>query len=243
MQITFLGSSHGVPEPNRKVSCALVEVGEKKYLIDAGCDPMPELINRNIHPNEINAIFITHAHGDHANGLVSFVNLCSWYYVHADPEIFLPEPELKDALRAWMKAARNNLRESIRFTQIREGAIYSDGVLKVTALRTQHIEHAYAFLLEAEGKKVLFTGDMKHADGPVADYARFVTEDGYDLVVAECAHFAADLYVEPLRRHPPKKFCFNHYSSLFLESCCRVKRQLDGEIPVLLATDGYTIRL
>ena len=36
MRIVFFGSSHGVPEPNRKCSSAMVSVGENNYFIDMG---------------------------------------------------------------------------------------------------------------------------------------------------------------------------------------------------------------
>ena len=243
MRIVFIGTTHGVPEPNRKYSCSLVEVGDRKYLIDCGTDPMPELTNRGIHPREINALFVTHTHSDHIGGLVPFVDLCSWFYKEAKPEIYLPEIHVVDALRSWIAAIHNKMREDIRFTEIKEGVIFDDGVLRVTAMKTGHIPNAYAFKLEAEGKRVLFTGDMQHNDGPVADYARYTANEKYDLVVAECAHFDAMLYLEPIRKNPPKRFCFNHYSWAHVESCHHLRTLLEGEVPVTLVTDNYEVTL
>ena len=243
MKVTFFGSSHGRPEPNRRCSCALLEAGSRKYLIDVGTDPMPELITRGISPNEITAIFITHPHGDHTNGLVPFADLCSWYYKDADPLIFLPDIGMLDALKGWIRSTCNELRPSLRFKKVTWGLIFEDDTIRVTALRTNHTQNAFAYRIEAEGKKVLFTGDMQDGDGPLADYARFVNEDGFDLVIAECAHFDAMLYLKPLRAHPPKLFCINHYSQRRLESCCRLKSEVEPEIPTVLATDGLEIRI
>lgn len=243
MRITFIGTTHGVPEPGRKYSCTLVEAGDKKYIIDAGTDPMPEIISRGIYPNEISAIFITHRHGDHTGGLTSFVDLCSWFYKDADPLIFLPDMRLKDAIRAFVEVADNHMRENIRFEQVREGVIYDDGVMRVTAMHTGHIENAFAYKLEAEGKKVLFTGDMKPNDGPTVDYARFTETDVFDAVIAECAHFNAMEYLAPIRKNPPKRFFFNHYSWAFVESCHHLRTTLENEVPVVLVTDGYEVRL
>ena len=243
MKMTFFGSSHGVPEPNRSCSCALLEVSELKYLIDIGMDPVPELIRRGMTPKDITAVFITHAHGDHTNGLVPFADICSWYFKEADPLIFVPELRIVDALKSWTKITCGGLRESLRFREVHEGALYDDGTVQVTALATRHTENAYAYMIRAEGKRVLFTGDMKGGDGPTADFARFVTEDGIDLAVAECAHFDAMQYLEPLKAHPPKRLCINHYSRRYLESCCRLKSTVEPDIPTLLATDGLEIRL
>ena len=132
---------------------------------------------------------------------------------------------------------------AIEFDYVREGGIYDDGTLKVSAMPTGHMENAYAFLIESEGKTLLFTGDMKHKDGPISDFARFVTKDGLDLAVAEGAHFDVMLYQEPLRAHPPKLFCINHYNQWQTAACWQLKRALEPDIPTLIATDGLEIKL
>lgn len=75
MKITFLGTSHGVPEVNRFCTSVLLESGGKHYLIDAGA-PISDLLIRNkVAFKDISAIFITHLHGDHVDGLVQFADL------------------------------------------------------------------------------------------------------------------------------------------------------------------------
>ncbi len=243
MKVTFFGSSHGVPEPNRRCSCALLEAADRKYLIDIGMDPVPELITRGLSPVDITAVFVTHVHGDHINGLVPFADICSWYFKSADPLICLPDSKPVEALRKWTKCTCGGLRETLRFETVSEGVFYDDGVICVNALPTGHMPNAYAYMIEAEGKKVLFSGDLKHADGPLSDYARFVIEDGLDLAIVESAHFDATLYLEPLRAHPPKRLCINHYSQTRAESCYKLKSELKGEIPVVLASDGLEINI
>ena len=244
MKVTFFGASHGVPEPHRNYSCAMIEAEGKDYLIDMGIDPTPELVNRGLTPNDITAAFITHSHGDHTYGLAAFTGICTWYYTQADPLIFLPEKGMLDGLKAWVGATcGQGLRQNIRFDYVREGGIYDDGTLKVSAMPTGHMENAYAFLIESEGKTLLFTGDMKHKDGPISDFARFVTKDGLDLAVAEGAHFDVMLYQEPLRAHPPKLFCINHYNQWQTAACWQLKRALEPDIPTLIATDGLEIKL
>ena len=96
MRITFFGSSHGVPEPNRKCSSAMVSVGENNYFIDMGVQVIDGLITRNIPITSVKGVFLTHMHGDHTNGLISFLDLCSWYFKDTDPAVYLPEP-MEDA--------------------------------------------------------------------------------------------------------------------------------------------------
>ena len=84
---------------------------------------------------------------------------------------------------------------------------------------------------------------MKVGNGPVADYARYTENETFDLVVAECAHFDAMQYLEPIRKNPPKKFFFNHYSWAFVEGCHHLRILLEGEVPVVLVTDNYETTL
>ena len=49
MRIVFFGSSHGVPEPGRRCSSAMIEVGERRYFIDMGTQSIEQLITRRWH--------------------------------------------------------------------------------------------------------------------------------------------------------------------------------------------------
>ena len=150
MKITFFGSSHGIPEPHRRCSCTLIEIGDSRYFIDMGMMPIEELVNRGIAVDSVKAVFITHMHGDHTNGLISFVDLCSWVYKTAEPKIFLPKLKGKEIIYNWLETTGTKARE-FEFAEVSEGVIFDDGVLKVTAVRTKHCDVSFAFVLEAEG--------------------------------------------------------------------------------------------
>ena len=134
MKITFFGSSHGVPEPNRRCSSTLVEIGNKRFFIDMGTQSVELLMTRHIPMNAINGIFITHMHGDHTNGLISFLDIGSWKFKTVDPLIFLPEDidTTKAAIAAWIKCNHVQMRD-FRFERVKEGVVYNDGEIKVTA--------------------------------------------------------------------------------------------------------------
>ena len=70
--------------------------------------------------------------------------------------------------------------------------IFDDGTLRVTAFPVRHIPHSHAFLLEAEGKRVVFTGDLLR---DLSDYPKIITSPDtppLDLVVTEAAHVRLD---------------------------------------------------
>ena len=150
MKITFLGASHGVPEPNRRCSCAMIEVQGRIYFIDMGVMVIDELRTRGIPVESVEAVFLTHVHGDHTNGLIHFVDLCSWYFKNADPLICVPDMAMKQVIDAWLRVTLSHPRD-IRFQEIAPGVIYDDGLLKVTAIATQHCARSHAFLVVADG--------------------------------------------------------------------------------------------
>ena len=235
MKITFIGSSHGVPEPNRRCTCMMVEVAGRYYFVDMGAMAMDALITRGISPNEVKGIFISHMHGDHTDGLVQFVDLCSWYFKEANPVFCVPKIEFRDALRHWLDVTGDPMRD-FEFRDALSGVIYDDGVLKVTSFPTKHCEKSRALLLEAEGKAVLFTGDLKN---PQVDFPAAAKEKPLDLLVCECAHFPATDYIPALEGCNIKKICMTHYSPRYMPTIPAFTEKL--EMPFVLATDGLEL--
>ena len=123
MKLTFLGTSHGVPEPNRKCSCTMITVGERVYFVDMGVMAIGELTNRHLPVESVKGIFITHMHGDHTNGLIHFADLISWYYTGADPEIYLPLIEGARIISDWIALSCHAVRD-LRYKQVAEGTVF-----------------------------------------------------------------------------------------------------------------------
>ncbi len=71
MRLTFLGAAHEVTG-----SCTLLEVAGKNILIDCGMEQGADIYENcelPIAPNEIDAIFLTHAHVDHSGKIPAMV--------------------------------------------------------------------------------------------------------------------------------------------------------------------------
>lgn len=244
MRIVFFGTSHGIPEPNKKCSSALVEVGGKRYIIDMGTNAAEQLITRGMRLESINAIFITHMHGDHTDGLIPFLDLCSWAFRDADPAIFVPAnvEAVSNAINAWLVCTCLSKLRKFDYRTVHTGEIFDDGNIKVTAYRTKHCAESYAYLIEAEGKRVLFSGDMSYQVGP-SDFPTEVLDLPLDLAICECAHFTADKYLPIFEGNKNlKRLCFNHFSERLAPSVIAIKDRLP-ELGVFLAQDGMEISL
>lgn len=69
IQLVFLGTGSGKPMPRRNVSSmALFREGEL-FLFDCGEATQIQLTRSDLRPGALEAIFLTHFHGDHVNGL------------------------------------------------------------------------------------------------------------------------------------------------------------------------------
>lgn len=235
MKLTFLGSSHGVPEPHRRCSCTMLEIRNSIYFIDMGISPIDDLVTLGYPIDSVKGIFITHMHGDHTDGLINFYDLCSWYYLSASPALVMPEPEKFEDLKRWL--GYENMRGfDVRKTEA--GLTYDDGVLRVTAAPTLHCPNSFAYLVEGDGSKIVFSGDLCHR-GPQEDFPLHFLECKPDLVICESAHFSADKYIPLLRGSGAKQVCINHYVKQNIQSVLTLGAEI-APIPVTLANDGMT---
>lgn len=237
MQIIFLGTSHGVPEKDQFCSCTLVRSGENSYLVDAGA-PVSSLLNRSGVPHEsVRGVFITHLHGDHFNGLAEFCDLLTWHYTKADPLFLLPEQKGIDMIHTWVSGLFPSPRP-LRMRTYSEGIVFDDGRMKVTARRTRHTGASFAFVLELEGKRLLFTGDMS---SDYSEYPELHKGEAFDLVVCEGAHRRPyecyDLFA-PTRT---KQMVINHCAPRCRELAGKLTTELP--FPCRIAFDGLTLSL
>ena len=239
MKITFIGSSHGVPEPNRKCTSIMIEVGTNVYFIDMGTPAIDALRTRGISIDAVKGIFITHMHGDHTNGLIQFVDLITWYFKTPNPAIHLPVMEAAKVIDDWLKVTLNGAEKEIDYREVKPGLLFDDGTIRVTAYATEHCFKSYSYLVEAEGKAILFTGDLRN---PGVDFP--IVEKPLNLLVCESAHFPATDYVPVLEKIDVSKVCVTHYSDKFLASVLDLQATLaEKDIPSVKATDNLSIEI
>lgn len=248
MRIVFLGSSHGAPEPNRRCSSILLEVGEVRYFIDMGTQSIEQLTTRGIRPETVKACFITHMHGDHTYGLVSFIDLYSYRYKNANPEFYLPRntDRFVTATKEWLACLGVEMRP-FRFVHVDDGFVYQDENITLRAYRTMHIDQSFSYVLEAEGKRVYFSGDLGSPaimENPIADMPLEEFDKGFDLAILELAHFSAPGKYLPLLkdRSNIKKVCITHYSNRWLPTAFELIKLLP-EQEIVLAYDGLEFNL
>lgn len=246
MKLTFLGTSHGVPMVDRHCTSTLLEVGAAAYLFDAGAPVADLLIRCGVPFEKLQAVFTTHIHGDHTFGLPTLCSLASWFYKDSSFDVYLTEKEGMEALRSYILSADKAFADDrVRLKLIAPGPLYDDGNLSVTAIPTRHMEGigcpSYAYLIQAEGKRLLFTGDLHFADA-----ADFPAEAGQptDLILCEMAHFGPEVIFPKLASCPTKQVLFHHVYHGYEESMAAI-RDANGRypFPVRAVEDGEVVQL
>ena len=101
----------------------------------------------------------------------------------------------------------------VRFHVIQPGIIFDDGVIRVTAIPVEHINHpekrSYGFSIEAEGKHILYTGDLSHKPDE-KDFPQIAYRQHFDLILTECAHFTVERLANCMERVDANYFAVSH---------------------------------
>lgn len=211
MKVTFLGTSHGLPEKERMCTCTMLETEGKTYIVDMGAPFADIAARRGIPYENIKSVFITHPHQDHYAGLISFLWIAKWHRPESTVQVWLPDEMLVNGLAPILDASPESSNTKIGTHLYGKGLFYDDGTLKAEALPNDHMKNvgnkSYGFKITAGNKKLLFTGDLT-AD--MHDFPQEAFDDEYDLVVTECAH-AAPQTLEAKLSNIKTKLCFiNH---------------------------------
>lgn len=245
MKVTFFGTSHGVPSATRFCSCAMLEAGGNTYLIDCGAPAVEKLLRLGKELRTLKAVFLTHSHGDHCNSLINLVDLSNWYFKDMSYDVYFPEPELGKKLADLIEYTSNvNIdSERIRFKRAFDGPVYDDGTVKITYIATEHLDTwkrpAYAVLAEAEGKSVLFTGDLSYMLRG-KDFPTVASERELDGVVCELAHFGIPELKPYLEKCKAKRLFFTHVFPLEKFDDIE-KAKHDYTFPISAVNDDDTI--
>ena len=167
-------------------------------------------------------------------------------YSKTDLDLCVPDKRVTDAFEAYFEILTGEKypHDRLRTKVFGEGLIYDDGYIKVTAIPTKHCPPmpSYAFVVEGDGKKIVFSGDLSQFFRG-NDFPKIVLEEEIDLFVCEMAHFGEEHiapYLEKCRAH---RVMFNHYQpekEAHIESLAAPGR---FPFPISMAHDGESIEI
>lgn len=139
MQITFLGTSSGVPTRSRNVSSVALRLPQRAelWLFDCGEGTQHQIIRSDLKISQLSRIFITHMHGDHIFGLMGLLATCGLAGNPTQIDIYGP-PKLDEYLRACSRYSQTHLSYPINVHTVEPGVVYEDEEFIVSCGRLEH---------------------------------------------------------------------------------------------------------
>ena len=230
-KINFIGTCSGTePMPDTHHCSIAMEIGEAIYWFDAGENCSHRAYTTGIDIMKTRALFISHPHFDHTGGLANifacFNKLIDRYKSSLkfdnSLKMFCNSPHIVEAATTICNSGRGfgALLFNLSLNEISDGVIYEDETVKISAIHNGHLRedgqngwHSHSFLIEAEGVRVIFSGDVKTP----ADLDPLI-EGGCDLLIMETGHHkVADVCEYAISRGVPA-LCFNHHGREILEN-------------------------
>jgi len=203
LKIKILGGARKVG-----ASAILLDTGQRKILLDYGSTPSknPEF-PLPVDPLDIHAVVLTHAHIDHSGALPLLYKRAKGPMLFATPITI----EYSDLLiRDMMKINNGKLPYTIyELEKMLEAAIpvrYNEPIeidddLVITLLNAGHVPGSASVLIETNGKKIWYTGDINTVETHLLEGADIVTDA--DIVIMESTYANRN---HPERRKEEKRF-------------------------------------
>ncbi|MGI8501477.1 MAG: ribonuclease Z [Hassallia sp.] len=146
MQITFLGTSSGVPTRSRNVSSVALRLPQRAemWLFDCGEGTQHQIIRSELKISQLSRIFITHMHGDHIFGLMGLLATCGLAGNVDRIDIYGP-PGLNEYLQAASRYSHTHFSYPLKVHVVRPGIIYEDNEFTVSCGPLEHRITAFGY--------------------------------------------------------------------------------------------------
>jgi ribonuclease BN (tRNA processing enzyme) len=183
-KLVLLGTGTPFADPTKSGPSLAIVVNNTSYIVDCG----PGVVRRaaeasklgfpSLEAAQLKTLFITHLHSDHTIGLADIILTPAVLDRNAPIRIYGPVGSKKmtdDLMSAYKEdiAIRINGLEKgdaiayqVYTNEIKEGQIYKDSNLTVTAFNVQHgqWDNAFGYVFQTKDKKIVISGDCTYSE-------------------------------------------------------------------------------
>lgn len=186
-----------MPAFGRGMSAHAVVHWHRMMLVDCGEGTQMQMRRFDLKLKQLDAIFITHLHGDHVFGLPGLLTTLSMNNRSEALELVAPVG-VKDYLKHTLAASDSVLRFELNVREIEAGApehiVYENRGLTVTAFPLRHSVPCHGFLFREKAKRPPFLYAKAVRDGIPVEYFQLIKQ-GVDVQPAGMDKFFSADYL------------------------------------------------
>jgi ribonuclease Z len=193
MKVTFLGVGEAFDEKlsNTSIWIQATDGGKRSsVLLDCGFTAPPAFWMSCSDPDDLDAIWISHFHGDHYFGIPALLTRF-WETKRKKPLMILSQQGVDDAVLEALALAYPSVRGKIAF-RLQFGAIEPGQIVEAAGLTWRsalngHPQRDLAVRIEKQGKSVFYSGDGLPTEDTLA------LAHGCDLIIHEAFRLDQDI--------------------------------------------------
>jgi ribonuclease Z len=146
LQITFLGTSSGVPTRSRNVSSIALRLPQRAelWLFDCGEGTQHQFLRSDLKVSQLSRIFITHLHGDHIFGLMGLLASCGLAGNVKRIDLYGPSG-LEEYLQAGVRYSQTHFSYPMKVRKNQPGVIFEDDEYLVSCAYLKHRVTAFGY--------------------------------------------------------------------------------------------------
>ena len=171
MQVTFLGTSSGVPTRGRNVSAVALRLPQRAelWLFDCGEGTQHQFLRSELRVSQLRRIFVTHMHGDHVFGLPGLLASLGLAGTCQGIDLYGPDP-LRDYLEGVLHTSSTRIGYPLRSHRVKDAAssgalLLDDDDITVRCTKLIHRVPAYAYRVDQKPRAGRFDVDQARALG------------------------------------------------------------------------------
>ena len=139
-KVHILGCGSALPTLHHMASSQVVELRDKQFMVDCGEGTQVQIRRSRINFNKIQAVFISHIHGDHCFGLIGMISTFGLQGRKSPLQVYAPAA-LGPMLQSQIELFCQHLSFEVVFQAIdteKTDVIYEDRSLTVSTIPLQH---------------------------------------------------------------------------------------------------------
>jgi ribonuclease BN (tRNA processing enzyme) len=222
----------------------LVEAPATRFLLDCGASSLIAMRRFGIDPAGIDAILVSHLHGDHFGGIPFFILDAQFVSRRTRPLVIAGPPGIEARVRQTMEdlfpgSSQTKQRFTYEFLELPQRQATGLAGLSVTAFEVPHAIGAasYALRVECDGKVLAYSGDTEWSE-VLLDVA-----DGADLFICESYYFEKAVPFHLSYRKLVERLPDFHCKRLILTHLGPEMHEHRSEVEIEVAEDGQSIAL